>query len=324
MPHKDRRVARTQRGDPHDHVATVYPIPMRFWPPHPSPHRGAAVWRLALVVCGLASLQPVRLAAQTDYYNTDRGRPIRIEDAYPTERFALDAHLAPIRLERSRDGVYRWGIDPELAYGILPRTQLELGVPIAYTDVGAGRTRTGVAGVDLSLLYNFNVETTTLPALGVRASTLLPVGALGPDKAYTSVQGMATRTLSWARFHVNGEYTFGTAPARAVPVGAGTSGTAIGGDGGGVELARWLAGAAVDRTLPLRSMLVTGELFARQPIHTAQPVEWNAAAGLRYQLTPTIALDGGLGKRLTGDDRSWFVTFGVARVFGLPFFRPGL
>ena len=142
----------------------------------------------------LASLIGVtgRSAAQTDYYNTDRGRPIRIEDAYPAERHSLDAHLAPIRLERSRGGVYNWGVDPEVAYGILPRTQLELGLPLAYTDLGASRQRSGLAGLDLSVLHNLNAETTTIPALGVRVSSLLPVGSLAPDRAYWSVQGMLT------------------------------------------------------------------------------------------------------------------------------------
>src|SRR5215213_2714705 len=38
--------------------------------------------------------------AQTDYYNTDEGRPVRVEDAYPTERYAFELQLAPVRLER--------------------------------------------------------------------------------------------------------------------------------------------------------------------------------------------------------------------------------
>lgn len=29
-------------------------------------------------------------AAQTDYYNTDAGRPVHIEDAYPVERHAFE------------------------------------------------------------------------------------------------------------------------------------------------------------------------------------------------------------------------------------------
>ncbi|MEO5902894.1 MAG: hypothetical protein ABIQ55_02665, partial [Gemmatimonadaceae bacterium] len=43
-----------------------------------------------------------RVSAQTDYYNTDTGRPIQIEDAYATERYAFEMKLAPVRLERTR------------------------------------------------------------------------------------------------------------------------------------------------------------------------------------------------------------------------------
>lgn len=38
-----------------------------------------------------------RLAAQTDYYNTDAGRPVQVEDAYATERYAFEMKLAPVR-----------------------------------------------------------------------------------------------------------------------------------------------------------------------------------------------------------------------------------
>src|SRR5688572_23274403 len=43
-------------------------------------------------------------AAQTDYYNIDSGRPVRIEDAYPVERYAFEAQVAPLRMERRDDG----------------------------------------------------------------------------------------------------------------------------------------------------------------------------------------------------------------------------
>ncbi|MEO6447008.1 MAG: transporter [Gemmatimonadaceae bacterium] len=255
---------------------------------------------------------PAMAGAQTDFYNTDRNRPIRIEDAYATERYSFDAHLAPIRLERSKGGVYNWGIDPELAYGIFPRTQLELGIPVGYTDLGESRRRAGLAGIDLSVLYNLNAETTTLPALGIRASTLFPVGNLAPENVHPSIQGMVTRTLGWARFHVNAEYTFGSEPEAVNGLGAGA-----------VELARWTTGVAVDRTFPLKSTLLTGEVYARQPIHEDEAVEWNAGVGVRHQLDPLTAVDAGFGRRLTADDRSWFVTFGLARVFSFPFLMPG-
>lgn len=272
--------------------------------------------RRAGVAAFLLASTPAAGRAQTDYYNTDRNRPIRIEDAYATERYSFDAHLAPLRLERSAGGVYHWGIDPEVAYGLLPRTQLEVGFPIAYSDLGSSGHRAGLAGIDLSVLYNLNAETRTLPALGLRASALLPVGNLGPDEISPSIQGMVTRTYGGARLHLNGEYTF-RSPSAATDAGSIQLGT------GAVELSRWLGGAAVDRTMPLRSMLVTGEVYARQPMHSAANVEWNAGAGLRYQLSPVFAIDGGIGKRLTGDDRSWFITFGVAKVFGIPLLMPG-
>jgi hypothetical protein len=268
---------------------------------------------LALASVGALVAPAAPLAAQTDYYNTDAGRPVQIEDAYPVERRAFEIQAAPLRLERARGGVYHWGIEPEIAFGILPRTQVELGVPLAFVDAGATGRASGVAGVDLSMLYNLNVET-AIPALGIAAGVLLPVGNLGPDEAYASVKGIATRTFRWARFHVNAEYTFGSELAAST-----ASDESVG--AGAVELSRWMAGVAVDRTSPLRSILVTAELVAREPLRADESVEWNVGTGLRYQFRPRWALDAGIGKRLTGDDRAWYVTFGSAYAFGLPWRR---
>jgi len=262
------------------------------------PRRSPVAAAAALLAC--ASARSAR--AQTDYYNTDAGRPITIEDAYAIEHRGVELQAAPLRLERSKGGVYRWALEPELAVGILPRTQLEVGVPLVYTDAGLGRHTTGLAGVDVSLLHNLNVET-RLPALGVRADVLVPAGAFGPDRAYPSLTGIATKTFAGARVHVNGQYTFGAAPRSGAPV---------------QEVSRWMAGAAIDRTFPLRSMLVTGELVAHRPLADGSDVEWNAGVGSRYQLTPRWAIDGGVGRRLSGDDRAWYLTAGAAWAFGLP------
>jgi hypothetical protein len=262
---------------------------------------------IALIALIALSVAPSLARAQTDYYNTDAGRPVRIEDAYALEHRGAEIKAAPLRLERSKGGVYRWGLEPELAVGVLPRTQLEVGAPLVYVDRGLGRRTTALAGVDVSVLHNLNVET-SLPALGIRGDVLLPAGGLGPDRAYASVTGLATKTFAWARFHVNGQYTFGATPT------AGARPT---------ELSRWLAGVAVDRTYPLRSMLVTAELYARRPLVGADSadVEWHAGVGSRYQLTPRWAIDGGVGRRLTGDDRAWYLTAGGAWAFGLPWRR---
>lgn len=257
-----------------------------------------------------------QLSAQTDFYNTDAGRPVQIEDAYATERYAFELKLAPVRLERLRGGTYNWAVEPELAYGILPRTHIEVGLPLAHTDLGANRSRSGVAGLDLSLFHNLNVETATLPALGLRADVLFPVGSLGPDRTYTSVKGIATRTFSWMRFHVNGQYTFGSSSTNQT-AGAPAQGP------GAVEVSRWLGGLAADKAFPLRAMLVTADFFARQPIFKDDDVDYNVGSGIRYQVNPRWAIDGGVGRRLNGPDQGWFATFGTAYAFALGSLMPG-
>ncbi len=270
------------------------------------PQRAALATLLTMAAVSL----PHQLGAQTDYYNTDAGRPLQIEDAYAVERRALEIQAAPLRLERSRRGTYSWGIEPELAYGVFRRTQIEVGLPIAILDAGATGKTIGITGIDASVLYNLNTET-RLPALAVGVNILAPVGGLAAEETYTSIKGIATKTFRWARFHVNGQYTAGKAsqsvPGATDAVGAGAS-----------ELSRWLGGIAVDRPFPLRSLLLSGEVFARQPLDADEPLEWNAAVGTRVQLSPRVAMDVGAGSRLSGDDQGWFVTFGGAYVIGLP------
>jgi hypothetical protein len=261
---------------------------------------------IAAIVLALAAFLPQDAAAQTDYYNIDAGRPVRVEDAYPVEFRGIELQVAPLRIERASGGSYHWEIEPELALGILPRTQVEIGFPLTYRDEH-GRGRGGLAGIELSALHNLNVET-AIPALGVAGSVLLPAGGFGPDRAYASLKGIVTRTFTWARFHVNGEYTFGARPDSAAIAGS----PAVG------ELSRWWAGLAVDRTFPLRSFLLIAEVVAEEPLVPAEDLRWSTAAGIRYQLDPRWALDAGIGRRLTGDHRAWHLTFGSAYAFGLP------
>lgn len=261
-------------------------------------------WAAVLLPALALSVQASAAMAQTDYYNTDAGRPVLIEDAYPVELNAFELQAAPLRLERQRGGRYQWAIEPELAYGLLPRLQVEVGFPTAYVDHGSGERRLGLAGIDVSALYNLNVETETLPALGLAADVVLPVGGFAPERAYLSGKGIMTRTFRFARVHVNGRYTFGAAPAGEAEAGV-------------EELSRWLAGIAVDRALPLRSMLVIGEVYAREPIEEAGELEWNAGAGVRVQWSPRLALDAGIGKVLTGEERSWYLTLGTAYAFAV-------
>lgn len=277
---------------------------------HGVTHRRRVAARRAALAAGLVAglLVPASTAvAQTDYYNTDAGRPITIEDAYPVERRAFELQLAPLRLERAAGGVYTWGVEPEIAYGILPRTHIELGAPLAWRDAALpGSSEGGLAGLELGLFHNLNVET-MLPALALAAEAVFPVGSLAPDETYVSAKGIATKTFSWIRFHLNGQYTFGNEPEP--------------GESAGVhEVSRWLAGIAADHTFPLRALLLTGEVVARQPIHDEEDLAWDAGVGMRYQYSPRTALDAGIGRQLTGDERAWSFTVGAAYAFGLPWY----
>ena len=243
------------------------------------------------------------LTAQTDYYNTSAGRPVRIEDAIPVELRAIELDVAPLRLERSSGRTYQWSLHPEVAVGIMPRTQLQLGVPLAYVDEPVTSSR-GVAGLEISALHALNVET-RVPALALAADLSLPVGSLGGDATYGTLKGLVTRTFPWARFHVNAQATAGP----AIDANDTTATDAR-------EPSRWLAGLAVDKTFPLRSLLVTAESFAEQPIVAGEPVALSAGAGLRYQLSPRWAMDVGVGRRFSGNDRAWYTTFGSAYVVG--------
>lgn len=277
------------------------PSPARRAPRSPRFLARAAAAALSLTLASPAA------RAQGDYFNTDAGRPIRVEDAYAVERYALDLHLAPVTVER-RVGATDWMLNPEIAYGLLPRTQIEVGVPIGYRGGTSGRS-TGVAGIDLSTLYNFNVETLRWPALAVRLGALLPVGRFGPENYHASATALATRSYDWGRLHVNGTYTTGTEPAGRDP---------------GRELSRWLAGAAVDRTFPLQSFLLTAEAYAAQPVGPDARTAWTIAGGIRFQATPYVALDAGLGRRVSGSDPAWFITFGVARLVPMKLLMPGV
>jgi hypothetical protein len=242
------------------------------------------------------------VAGQTDYYNTDASRPVVIEDAYPVERYAFEFQVAPLRMERSDAGAYHWEIEPEIAYGIFPRTQIELGIHLDVTDRDQVGRDFGVGGIDLAVLHNLNVETRTWPALALAADVIAPIGSFAPSGVYSSVKGIATRTFQWARIHVNGEYSLGPEPEA---------------DETGGDFSRWMAGFAVDRAFPIDGYLLIADAFVEQPLLADEDLEWTVEAGARYQLDPFFALDIGLGRRLTGNDPAWFVTVGAARTFGI-------
>jgi hypothetical protein len=263
-------------------------------------HRSAA---LAVGLSLAVSAQP--LTAQTDYRNLDRERPVTTEDAYPVERHAFEL-LIPFRTEQEQGGEPLYLVPLEIEYGILDNTQVGVGLPIGAVDRTGSETESGLAGLQVFGLYNFNTETPGLPALSLGSSLALPVGGLAGDAVRASVSALATRSWGLTRAHLNATWSFGSE------------------DQPGVEFApRWSYSLAVDRTLFRQSLLLVGEILTRRPVGDSE-VEVNLALGTRYQLNPTLVLDAGIARRLAstaGPD--YDLTVGLSHAFGLPWLTPG-
>jgi len=317
-------------------------------------------WRALGTACValLAMIAAPRTAhAQTDFFNTDGGRPLRVQDAISVEWRAIELQFAPVKFERYRNNRWQVEVEPELAFGILPRTHLSIGFPLASADrpassiplldgigvasrmhrAGAGADGTalttahvpargmtggsgavpangqtnGLAGLHLSVFHQLNVET-RIPALAVRGEVLLPVGPLGPDRAYPSLTAIATRTLpalGAVRVHGNATYTFGSSP--------GSGGSASLDQPVGAEVPRWLAGVSMDRAFPLHSTLIAIEAVAQRSMLDNDDVVLSAGAGVRHQFSPRLVLDVGVGRDLSGPDATWSFTVGSAIALSL-------
>jgi hypothetical protein len=162
----------------------------------------ASMFAWAALFASAASTLP----AQTDYRNLDAGRPLRAEDALVVPRWALDVQLPSLRIERFGSGVTRWRLEPKAAFGVAPFTEIELRVP--YLEVvppsGSGGTRThGLAGVAVSMVHAFGVETPHHPALAVATEALLPAGTLAAPRPSYSLKAITSLTTSVARFNLN-------------------------------------------------------------------------------------------------------------------------
>lgn len=246
------------------------------------------------------------LSSQTDYYDTDRNRPVRIEDARGTELGAVKVRLAPVTVEWTGGGVRRWEFDPEIAWGALPRTSLEVGLPIHMEDRPEEGRSARVSGVLISAFHSLNTETRTVPALAMRGD--IRIDGEGAREVRPSLTAIATRTYSTARVHAN-----------LLVTGGGATGE---GDPGASEVPpRWLAGVAIDRAFPLEAFLLTASVHVEDPIGERR-AEWVAATGIRYQVNPYIGLDAGI-KRRFGLESAWSATLGNAIHLAVPSFLRG-
>jgi hypothetical protein len=274
--------------------------------------------RYMIVAAGAVLLTvgaPAPASAQTDFYNLDKGRPLRVEDAYATKRYAFELKASPLTLSQMSDGTVRYRPEVELKHGLLPGLEVSAGVKLGLDRPPGGGTDRADTELELSSLLNLTTETRWMPALGVRATGHVPVE--GDHGSTLELRGLATRSIAGpVRAHVNGGWSFGDDAAE-----------------------RWWAGLALDYVFPFRHLLLLAETYIADPVAedplvpapppgtgvggdpTARRV--HSTAGLRYQLSPVLAMDAGVGRSWTGSPGTdWLLTFGLTYEFGVRALMP--
>jgi hypothetical protein len=253
--------------------------------------------RLCVLMIHMSTLVPGTALAQTDFYNLDHGHPLRAEDAYAIERWAIEIQGSPLALSQERSGPLRFAPGAELKYGLLPGMELSAGTSMEIVREGSD-SNIQLGDVRVSSLFNLWVEGRFLPALGVRVTGAFPT----ESGESSTVEGVViiTRTLTGpVRAHLNG----GLARGRG-------------------REENWWGGVALDYVLPFRHLLLLAETWVSSPEEGRKL--FHSSVGARVQLTPTIAADAGLGRSWTGHPREdWAITLGVARQFGVRALMPG-
>ena len=295
-------------------------------------------------------------SAQTGYYNLDSGRPTRIEDALPTPRGELEAQFLPLRAEWVSDGTARQRVEPKIAYGVLPMTEIEVRVPLVRSQTPGSAATVGIASAAVSALHAFNVET-RWPALALTGEVVLPVGSLSAPTTSYSIKGLLTKTLPFARIEVNAGG--GTWSIRLPPPGPVATPNQCGDPGqppclppdvpcsvgpanaGGLSLTcapstvttlssasaptqrgsgpHWMAALGFDHTFPLVSTLIIADVVVDRFEGLYALNDWTAEIGMRKQLTPQVVADVGFSRRFAGTTQATWATLGLS--YSLPAFR---
>jgi hypothetical protein len=289
--------------------------------------------------------------AQVGYRNLDGGRPVRVEDAAPTERHALDLDLTTRFdfLSRLRERVL---IEPRMAYGFFPNTEFSIRVPIFFRERSQS-PRSGISGFGIGGKRELRLESNRLPAVGLAVETFLPVGPNAARPAY-SAKALMTRSFPAGRLHLNasyGTFTVRLRPGLVITAVCGQPGlpacpeapidhvcdlsasgalppvlaACISGareftpeapsaaaPGQVVRRAHWLVGVAADKALPLRSTLLVADIFVEQFEGLRRSFDWTAELGVRRQVSPRIVLDATVGRHYYGTELSSFLKFGTS------------
>jgi hypothetical protein len=263
------------------------------------------IQRLAIVLTMFLSgaMHSLPAVAQTDYYKLDKDRPTRVEGAFAKEHYAFVFQAVPLALRGQADGSTVYRPEIEFGYGLFPGFDVEVGASLPLSPL-TDAVAAGDPEFEASARLNLTVETRFLPAIAVRA-TAHAVPALDDPWSY-ELKAIATRSVfSYVRLHVNG----------AVGLGEGRH-------------EDWWAGAAIDYAFPFHGVLLVASGYAARmndahfgPL--ADDIRWHSDAGVRYQISPRLSLDAGIGRSWTGPGGDeWRLALGIAHEFGIRALMP--
>lgn len=224
-----------------------------------------------------------------DHSNLDERRPLRLEDPYPIAHGEL-AFEGGLGARFQRFAPNRGEFFGEFLWGAFPN--FHVGVGAAFeTSPGSVEGFEKSGDVRLDALYNFNQETTGLPALAAKVTANFPSGV---DSAGTDVtlKALLAKSVDRLTFHVNGSYTVIT-------------GTRDGERGGQYEI---LLGASYPLGAPQETRLtILADVLTRQSTFRGEKNVYGAELGARYQWGTQTVLDAGVGTEFAGPrDRAPF------------------
>ena len=250
------------------------------------------------ILAVLAVLGSATIASAIDHKNLDEGRPVRLEDAYAIAHGEV-AIEAGAGFTLMRQGPDRGLFPIEVLWGLLPNLQLGIGTVLS-TDPHEIDEPPKSGDLRLSALYNFNQETLALPALAAKLGLVAPTG-VDAHRFGVAAKGLVTKSIQRLSLHLNAGYEFLTDSRRDERDGR-------------YELA---IGASYPIGAPrfTRATLV-GDVFAEQSLRRGEAPTVGTEVGVRYQLTPRLVWDAGVGTEFAGLARRSSLTFTTGLSFG--------
>jgi Putative MetA-pathway of phenol degradation len=233
---------------------------------------------IAVLVVALATGEVYAI----DHTNLDEGRPLRLEDAYAIAEGEIALEVGG-GFTLQRRGSNRGVFPAEVLYGAYPNLQLGVGTTLS-TDRRDIDDRSKSGDLQVSALYNFNQETISLPALALKVGVDAPTG-VGARGYGIELKGIITKSIERLSLHLNAGYEFLTSTSQDER-------------GGRYKLA---VGASYPVGAPqfTRATLV-GDVFAEQSARRGESTFVGLEVGVRYQLTPRIVWDVGIGTEFAG------------------------